>query len=144
MCKPTCCPAPGGNGLATPALIAGALAVTAILAGPIAAAVASLLHALVLIVIITAATVAGITVLAVTVVIYRRTRRPHQPDRPPITIAARAQRAQPMALVQPPALPSRTASFELTPAERARCEAPGTDPGQVAHLIAAVLGGGPQ
>jgi hypothetical protein len=105
VCKPSCCPGQSNNGPGPLAVIAVVL-MAAALAGPVAAATVSLLHALVLILTITAATSAGITVLAVTAAITVRLRRATIPARPSRTLPARTLRARllpaaPLALPRP-------------------------------------------
>jgi hypothetical protein len=104
MCKSSCCPGPASRGPGPLAVIAAVL-VAAAIAGPVAAAALSLLHALVLILTITAATLAGIAVLAITHRIYRAIQA-----RPPDPLPARIQRARPLPATAPLALP-RPASW---------------------------------
>ncbi len=140
MCKPSCCPgANSRSGLGPLAVIAGLMAMT-VVAGPVAAAAASLLHALILILTITAATLAGIAVLAVTMAIIHRARRAPG-HRPSYTSPACIQRAHQVPAAVPLALPRRAPRLDLTPAERARCAAFGIDPDQAVQIMAAVLGG---
>jgi hypothetical protein len=90
--------------------VIAAVVMAAALAGPVAAAALSLLHALVLILTITAATFAGITVLAVTVAITHRIYRATIQARSPNALPARVQRAHPLPATAPLALP-RPASW---------------------------------
>ena len=116
MCKPSCCPGAASRGPGPLAVIAAVLMAAAI-AGPVAAAAVSLLHALVLIITITAATLAGITVLAVTVAITVRLRRATIPARSPRSLPARTQRARPLPAA-PLALPRPTSWSRQALAER--------------------------
>jgi hypothetical protein len=109
MCKPSCCATPASRGSGPLAIIAAVLTAAAI-AGPVAAAAVSLLHALVLILTITAATSAGITVLVATVAMSVRLRRAAMWARSPRTLPARTQRAHPLRAAEPLALP-RSASW---------------------------------
>jgi hypothetical protein len=90
----------------------------AAIAGPVAAAAVSLLHALVLIITITAATSAGITVLAVTVAITIRLRRATIAARSPRTLPARTSRARPLPVIAPLALPRPVSWSRQALAER--------------------------
>ena len=107
MCKPSCCPGQSSSGPGPLAVIAAVL-MAAALAGPVAAAAASLLHALVLILTITAATLAGITVLAATVAIIHLTRRATRHSAP---IPARTHRARTLPAAAPLALPRSAPRF---------------------------------
>jgi hypothetical protein len=142
MCKPSCCPATTSSGLSTAAAIAAVVVVTAMAAGPIATAAAHLLHALITITIITLATLAALAAtITATVLIIRRTRRAPE-HRAPITIAASTHQSRHIARAAPAALHAPpTAGFCLTPGERARCQALGADPDQVAQIITTVLEG---
>jgi hypothetical protein len=108
MCKPSCCPGPASRGLSPLAVIAAVL-MAAALAGPVATAAASLLHALVPILTITAATLAGITILAAAVAITICRRRATIPPRSRM-LPARTLRARPLPTTAPLALP-RPASW---------------------------------
>jgi hypothetical protein len=91
--------------------VIAAVLMAAAIAGPVAAAAVSLLHALVLILTLTAATSAGITVLAATAAITIRLRRATITARPPRALPARTQRAHSLpATAAPLALP-RPASW---------------------------------
>ena len=139
VCTQSCCPGTTRGG-GSPALVIGALIAALAVAGPVAAAAASLLHALVLIATVTAAVLAALAVLAVAVAVVRRTRR-IPGHRPLVTIPARPQRVHQLPTAAPRlARPAPVHGFELTDAERARCAALGIDPDQAARLIASVLG----
>jgi len=122
MCKPSCCPGPARRGPGPLAVLAAVL-MAAVMAGPVVAAAARLLHALVLILTLTAATLATITVVAAAVALTVRLRRATVPARSPGAFTARTQRAYPLPAA-PLALPRPASWSRQALAGRIRLAAP--------------------